>query len=181
MAELEPERPIDPRNPTGHKATQHRLDKEDAAAKKKAADKYDNDKMVLAQEFIDTGHWERMRRAGGFEDRNIPEIYHHPAETLFTAEEMVELRIRHKEYVADQKRQNDETDRDTAETKRLRDAGLPDTRRAPIVQTLKLSLEAQRRLGLFGTPESMTDEQIAETNEAYSTPAPDKDDEENWL
>lgn len=162
-------RPHDPRNPTGDGRTQTRLDNEDAKAEKLAAIRLANHKATLISELHYCGDIKRLYRANYFDDK--PEGYDVISDFL-TPEEIAAARTEYVRRQALEAERHRIADINTAETKRLAAAGLPDLRGLVKPQTLSLTVTAQRRLGLFGTPEAMTDEQIAETNAAYGDDAP---------
>lgn len=169
----EPELPIDPRNPSKHQGTANRLAREDREAEEKKALDWRNHRVTMHWEIEQCGDLSRLSSDyyNGDYFAGMPDAWR-DLDFVFTPEELAQAYADHRAHVGRMRASNLQADIDTAETKRLRDSGLPDTRVLKPVQTTKLTVVAMRRLGLFGTPEGLTDAQIAELNEGYKDDAP---------
>lgn len=172
----EPALPIDPRNLSGHGGTKNRLARQDREVAERAVRELAFHRGYLRDEIIYAGDLDRIHGAirDGSTDRAIVELPEdwHVLDNYFTPEEQAEIYAEHEVSIEIRRARSRQAHVNAAETKRLRDAGLPDTRTLAAVQTTKLTVTAMRRLGLFGTPEGLTDAQIAELNEGYKDATP---------
>lgn len=158
-ADAEPERPFDPRNPRGDQRIQNGLDNAD----RKAAEAAEAEAKRLASLRVYYRDWfkEYLRTRGNisfilesedFINKKLPDEWS-DIHYLLTQEEIDECMA---------------TYRAQPPSRPIDLSLIPDLVPVPQVQTLRLTHEALKHLGLFGTPEAMTDAQIAETNAAYS-------------
>ena len=168
MATPEPKLPADPRNLSNHGGTTNRLAREDREAEAKKALAWKTHKSLLHWEIEQCGD---LRRLDEEFFAGMPDSWR-DLNYVFTPEELAQAYEDHTAHVGRVRASNLRGHINAAETKRLRDAGLPDTRVLKPVQTIALTVTAMRRLGLFGTPEGLTDAQIAELNEGYKDAAP---------
>ena len=153
--EPEPANPVDSRNPTGHAGTANRLAREDAEAAAAAKEAHD-----------------RPRRE--FRDRMKHSIIHDKPQHIFDGyradyaeaipadeqQAIINSLLMDLDVLAEKTRvarQREEDRRRSAIKPAAQSQTLPE-------QTLRLSTKALKGLGMFGTPESLTDEQIKEIN-----------------
>lgn len=165
----------DPRNPTGHAGTANRLAREDAVRAQYLANRRAGFKRICTEIGI-----------GSIPEAHLPQYMEQYADD-FTPDELwtvyEEVRADADGSVAKERREywaalraiQEQNDAEAANYKMLLAVGKTPAEAVQAMrpdqkpQTLRLSVKALRGLGMFGTPETMTDEQIRETNADWET------------